>query len=446
MPRYGRRPTLPSSELREICVVPLFLALVGCSGGAGSEPGNGSNSSGGNGTSSGGSVATSGGSTAVSGGSGGSAGSTVSSGGTGASTNSGGTTSAGSGGTENGGSGGIGTGAIGGFNPGGDPPELEPGVWTDVSPGQPDGWDVWGVRVNPANTAYVYAAMCGPGTGNPGGGVWRSTDAGATWGEWSVPGCATGVALDPNDLMHAYVSFALFAGDKGNFWVTTDGGENWTEKVLPYSSDVGRFVVDPEDFDHILLSFHYVEGEDHGIIESTDGGETWNASPSAPWGYGGTKSAHFLAGEGAWIIGTEGGYYRTTDGGENFDEVADGFVGTHGGGDTTYYSPDGSIYIPSYPAPMKSTDNGVTWTSTNNGLGNAGYYRILLGDGDTLYTAPDAGGEIGIATSPEGANLSWTWGTQMLPIGPSSASLDPVERILYVGQRQPGVYALKIPD
>jgi hypothetical protein len=201
-------------------------------------------------------------------------------------------------------------------------------------------------------------------------------------------------------------------------------------------------VVDPYDFQHIVLAFHYVGDDTAGIIQSTDGGETWARTAVAPWGYGGTKGVHFLSDSKTWLVTTEGGYYRTSDGGQSFTVVASGTVGTHGGNDTTYHASDGSVYVPGYPSPVRSTDNGVTWKAANNGLGNAGYYRVLLGDGHTLYTAPSNYNHI--ATSPENGEPVWTWGTQALDSGPSTGAFDPVGRILYVGT--PGVWALKVVD
>jgi photosystem II stability/assembly factor-like uncharacterized protein len=270
-------------------------------------------------------------------------------------------------------------------------------------------------------------------------------DAGSTWSPFSLAGCATGVAVDPNDALHAYVSYARFSGDKGNFWVTHDGGATWAEKDLTYSTDVGRFVVDPYDFQHVVLSFHYVGDDTAGIIQSTDGGETWARTGAAPWGYGGTKGPHFLSDSNTWLVSTEGGFYRTSDGGQTFATIdAAGTVGTHGGNDTTYHASDGSVYVPGYPSPVRSTDNGLTWKVANKNLGNGAYYRVLLGDGHTLYTSPASSGPMPIATSPEGGEPVWTWGTQNIGAGPATGAFDPVGRILYVGT--PGVWALKVVD
>jgi photosystem II stability/assembly factor-like uncharacterized protein len=333
---------------------------------------------------------------------------------------------------------GSGSGGMGGFDPEGDPPILEPGVWTDVSPPRDAEWPVWGLALDPSNTATIYAYVCGDEAG-----VYRSKNAGSTWELFSQPGCATGVAVDPDDSDHVYVSYALFSGTLFGFWETKNGGRTWDKKDLLYGEDVGRFAVDPGDFDHILLSFHYVGDDAAGVMQSFDGGDTWAPTGAAPWGYGGTKGAHFLSDSDTWVISTEAGLFRTENGGESFDTVGEGFFGTHGGNTTTYKKSDGTVYIAGYPAPIRSTDDGETWESI--WTQNASYFRSLVGDGNLLYTGFDVP-ESSIYTAPEGDDTNWTQGTQTLENGPCDMAFDPAGRIVYIANRHPGVMAMKVAE
>jgi photosystem II stability/assembly factor-like uncharacterized protein len=136
----------------------------------------------------------------------------------------------------------------------------------------------------------------------------RSTDGGATFTQISPPGdYLTGpVPPDENDQGPFYAneyatitqiapaktaSNTLYVGtDTGRLWKTTDLGAHWTEftgKGLP-TNWVNSIVVDPGNANHVYVAFSgYREGDTAANVwETTNGGQRWtNISgqlPNAP--------------------------------------------------------------------------------------------------------------------------------------------------------------------
>ena len=143
------------------------------------------------------------------------------------------------------------------------------------------GGRVTDVVVDPtqANTIYVASA---------GGGVWKSTDAGATY-----------TTAWPNDYPQAIGSLAR--GSDGTLWAgtgeanasgggityvgdgvyrSTDGGQTWTNVGLEHAGMIGRIAVDPADPDVVLVAASgsiYSTGGTRGLYRTLDGGKHWKA-------------------------------------------------------------------------------------------------------------------------------------------------------------------------
>ena len=143
------------------------------------------------------------------------------------------------------------------------------------------GGRVTDVVVDPtqANTIYVASA---------GGGVWKSTDAGATY-----------TTAWPNDYPQAIGSLAR--GSDGTLWAgtgeanasgggityvgdgvyrSTDGGQTWTNVGLEHAGMIGRIAVDPADPDVVLVAASgsiYSTGGTRGLYRTVDGGKHWKA-------------------------------------------------------------------------------------------------------------------------------------------------------------------------
>jgi hypothetical protein len=362
-------------------------------------------------------------------------------------------------------------------------PVLQPGVWKEITPpgiehGSPQTMIAQGITIDPCNMAVLYWGNT-PFMSDTLGAVWKSTDAGGTWKILGDKAAAKQyqptttfldkvlhVRVDPRDPQHLYAGQGV-GGRYLGFWISKDGGENWSKtdawlalaKSVGFVDDIYDVAVDPTSFDHVLVSSHAAwafgsdkYGTDAGVLETKDGGATWIVhDPIKGWGYG--HAINFLyapeLGIGdsqTWLLGTQGdGQWRTTDGGKTWNKVLQNDI-FHGGSDI-YYSKTGVLYAAGYkPCLSRSKDNGATWeTAANIADGCTG----VIGDGNLLYTAPSyAQGQQPFYVSPETDGMTWskykggaqTWNDG----GPYEMAFDPVNRILYSSDWFQGVWALKV--
>jgi len=461
------------------CIASLLLAAcsaasndgqVAGAAGAPAESGGGNVASRGGGANTAGSTANVGGSSVA--GSDGGGGSVTAAGGDGAGGMANTAGSGGSGGSKLVGDGGMGVAAkcdtaVGPGLPSG-APVLTKGTWKDISPA---GVNIGvgsiftqGMAVDPCNPAILYLTV--DAFDSPKGGLFKSLDAGSTWRRIAKVPIGVGyidepirVRIDPKNTQHLYVGDGVRGSTQG-FWVSTDGGETFTqpksfidiqsspEKLFAY--DVYDVAVDPTDFSHVLLSFHSGWGDQNthwnnnaGVLESKDGGMTWIAHPPKD-GFGQGDAIHFLykpelgiGDSNTWLFSTQSGTrYRTTDAGKNWTQVGSSGI-VHGGG-TLYYTKAGVLYASGYPSNVRSTDNGATWTSIGGTDSTA-----IFGDGTNLYTGK-VFGPAPILVSPETDGIKWSaYNSQQFVQGPFELAYDSVNGVVYNAAWLSGMWALK---
>jgi len=124
--------------------------------------------------------------------------------------------------------------------------------------------------------------------GATGGGVWRTTDAGASWQNISDGFFNTGtigaIAVARSDPKVIYVGTGeapirgVSTADGDGMYKSTDGGETWTHIGLEATRHIAIVVVDPNDADTVWVGAQgnaWVASEERGVYKSTDGGKTW---------------------------------------------------------------------------------------------------------------------------------------------------------------------------
>ncbi|WP_405378338.1 T9SS type A sorting domain-containing protein [Nonlabens sp. Asnod3-A02] len=187
---------------------------------------------------------------------------------------------------------------------------TEAGSW---SPGQ---GRVNTVAVDPNNPDVYYL-------GSPGGGAWKSVDAGATWNpitDFLTEIGASAIAIDPNNSNIVYVG----TGDD-------DGGD--TESI--------------------------------GLLKSTDAGATFNPTDLV-FTRGGNISEVYIdpTNSNTIYVSSSNGFYKSTDAGANFTRTLNENVKDiklkPGSPDTIYLSTTSSFH--------KSINGGDTWTQITSGL------------------------------------------------------------------------------
>jgi photosystem II stability/assembly factor-like uncharacterized protein len=358
--------------------------------------------------------------------------------------------------------------------PTGTPPSLTPGVWANITPQGVDlsnpsrTYGATVVEVDPRNTATVYLSVDQMG-------MWKSTDAGASWARLGSPPAQPNygttvtyldspieVRVDPGNSGHLYATQGV-RGNTLGFWVSMDAGNSWAQPPgfiavkASATNDVTLLAVDPTDFNHVLVGSHspWVQGPT-GVLETRDGGNTFIMHPGAG-NWAGTIGINFLfdpahgVGNGqTWLVGSDGdGLWRTTNSGSTWSQVST-YSAVHGGNRSLYFSKAGAIYAGGNNQMLRSTDQGSTWTLVGPRFQD-GYYQVI-GDGNVLYAqeANTGGNSVGpqpYITSPETDGVNWTnyqGGAQKFSDGPYTMRFDPVNRILYSANWRAGLWALKV--
>ena len=139
-------------------------------------------------------------------------------------------------------------------------------VWTPLGP---EGGIVWQVVLDPSAPGTLYAASDG--------GVFKSTDAGATWALSSRGLSDSSVFrlfLDPHHPQHLFANISFDSG----IFRSTDGGATWQAPDNIPDGGIVSLAVDPQDPATV-----YAGTDSSGFWRSTDGGKSWQkrSSPAA---------------------------------------------------------------------------------------------------------------------------------------------------------------------
>ena len=148
---------------------------------------------------------------------------------------------------------------------------LSPSLWTACGPVNVGG-RTRAILVDPRDPNRLLG-------GAVSGGVWQSTDAGATWSvvnDWLPNLAICCLARDPRnpDVLYAGTGEGFFNGDAiggVGIYKSIDSGATWA--VLPSTAswdNVCRIAISPSDSRVLLAGKRY-----GGIQRSTDGGQTW---------------------------------------------------------------------------------------------------------------------------------------------------------------------------
>ncbi len=261
----------------------------------------------------------------------------------------------------------------------------------------------------------------------------------------TVSGRVTTVVVDPRNNGVVYLG-----GAQGGVWKSTDAGATWAPLTDNQPSlAIGSLALDPSNPDTIYAgtgeeNFYYDTMYGAGVLKSTDAGATWTQLPTGPFVGSnfyppariGQISVHpsngqiLLAAIDRFNRSTDAGVYRSADGGMTWTQTLHGTVAT----DVTFDPNNGSIayaglgYASGVAGVYKSLDAGLTWskltgTGSNllpaTGLG-AVTLAISRSSSSTLYAAVEnnsTSGLLGLYKTVDGG-ANWT----QLPSTPNYCS------------------------
>ncbi len=250
--------------------------------------------------------------------------------------------------------------------------------------------------------------------GSTGGGVWKTTDAGASWTNLSdgrIPlgsiGAVEAAPSDPNVIYVGTGSSKIRSNVSigRGMYKSSDAGRTWKFIGLRDAGQISAVRVHPANPDIVYaaaLGNPFIDNEERGVFRSTDGGRTWQRvlfvsastgaadleiQPGSPnvlfacmW-HGRRKPWTIISGA------REGGIYKSTDGGDTWTKLGGGLPNDLFGRSNVALSAavPNRVYalIEAKPGSglYRSEDSGATWALVNSSanLITRPFYYTTLG-------------------------------------------------------------------
>jgi photosystem II stability/assembly factor-like uncharacterized protein len=296
-------------------------------------------------------------------------------------------------------------------------------TWENLSDGYFASASIGAIAVSLSDPKVVYAgtgSACLRGNIQPGMGLYKSTDAGATW---HVSGLEDGgqiarIQIDPRDPNLVYVAVQGHAfgpnATRGVFR-SRDGGKTW-EKVLFVDDKTGasELAMDPHDAKVFYATMWTGElkpwgrpstSPEGGVFKSTDGGDHWTKlSGGLPQGTVGRIGVAVSPADSkrVWVLVgdvPEGGVYRSDDAGATFTLINSDRNLT---GRSSYYAhifadpKDVNVVYSANRDFYKSSDGGVTFKPMPTPHGDDHALWIDPNDTRTMILGNDGGATVSV--------------------------------------------------
>ncbi|HLK18905.1 MAG TPA: SBBP repeat-containing protein [Bryobacteraceae bacterium] len=283
----------------------------------------------------------------------------------------------------------------------------------------PSGYTDFTILIDRVNPSTLYAEVPTPG------GIFKSTDAGATWSGavLGLPAAYPGpMTIDP------FHPQTLWLAINGGYY-TTDGANTWSQAPLPAFTNGGvmQFV-----FDQAKPNTLYVIGRQNGngtpfLLKSTDGGKNWTSLPT-PFKELGLLVADPVHAGHLYLLSVANLFYRSADGGVtwqsfpfpspyatamavdpgNTNIILAGSYRSNNGGET--WSPT----MPSRDIQMTFAPSGKDLVYASGPLTSDAFLAKFKPDGKTLEFATYFGGmgdETAVGIQLDAAGNIWIAGT-----------------------------------
>lgn len=277
-----------------------------------------------------------------------------------------------------------------GAPPGVDPALLETFHWRSIGPERGGrSLTITGVKGQP-DVAYF---------GATGGGLWKTTNRGATWEpvtDHQIHSSSVGaVAVSETDTNEVFIGTGE-ADIRGNIqpgdgvYKSTDAGKTWARVGFEHSDAISKIRIDPTNADIVFVADfgkYSVPSDERGVYKSTDGGKTWRRVLFRDDKTGAIDlwidrhnpkvifAALWEAYRKEYTMSSGGpgcGLFKSTDGGETWTEIThnpglpsgiDGKIGVSvsGADPNRVYA----LVENEHGGVFRSDDAGATWTLTN---------------------------------------------------------------------------------
>jgi photosystem II stability/assembly factor-like uncharacterized protein len=226
--------------------------------------------------------------------------------------------------------------------------ELGPKTWTQTSGWNPGVGRLTSVAIHPSNENIIYVS-------SPGGGIWKSTNAGSTW--------------------------SPLIDNVNSSWM-----------------DIYNLCIDPSNANTI-----YAGRSSGGVLKSTDAGVTWVAMGSGPSSI--RKIIVHPTNSNIVLAAATNGIYRSTNGGTSWTQTQ-----STSKADVEFKSNDPNVVVSSGTSSnsiWRSTDNGVTWTTITLPASGRTMIGVSPASADTMYAVQASGSLFGALYRSIDAGLTW---------------------------------------
>ena len=291
--------------------------------------------------------------------------------------------------------------------------------------------------------------------GSTGGGVWKTTDSGATWEPLSDGQMKTGsvgaIAVSESDPSVIYVGMGEpdirgNASPGDGVYKSNDGGRTWKHLGLEKTQQIGAVKIHPKNPDIVYvaaLGHQFGPNEERGIYKTIDGGKTWKQiytrGPKAgavelvldPGNPSTLYASFWEVYRTPWDLesgGPASGLFKSTDAGETWTDLTrapgmpKGMIGRIGMA-VSPVNPDRvwALVEAEEGGVFRSENAGKTWTKINDQRilrQRAWYYSRIFADPlkpDTVYVTnvgfyrSDDGGKTYTPIRPPHGDNHYLW-------------------------------------
>lgn len=252
------------------------------------------------------------------------------------------------------------------------------------------------IELHPTSDRVIYV-------GAAGGGVWKSTNGGATFNPVFDEYCQSIGAIEidpanPDNVVwvgtgETWTRNSVTVGD--GLYKTSDGGSTWNKMGFEKSERIAGIQVNPENSNEVYVAVMgalWSDNEDRGLYKTTDGGKTWNKilyvdkttgcsdliiDPKNP---NTLYAAFWEFRRSAWSFnsgGNNSALYKSTDAGKTWNKIHNGFPKGKLGRIAVAVAPSNSNILYAVieseqdkdKGLYRSEDGGATWKQTNGDFG-----------------------------------------------------------------------------